>query len=70
MMWLGNRENRKVRMHVQDGPSIEGVLAGKTRTTYILWAPKVLTGEKDDPVEVSGHVEIPRERVLWFQVIA
>lgn len=66
---FGNRENRKVRIYLQDGPTIEGVLAGKTRTEYIIWAPKVVTGEKDDAVEVSGHVEIPRERVLWYQVV-
>lgn len=64
------KQNRKVRMYIQDGPTIEGVLAGKTRTEYILWAPRIVTGEKDDPVEVSGHVEIPRERLLWYQVVA
>ena len=68
---FGNRQNRKVRMYLQDGPTIEGVEAGKTRTDYIIWAPKVVTSEKDDDaVEVSGHVEIPRERLLWKQVIA
>lgn len=64
------KQNRKVRMYIQDGPTIEGVLAGKTRTEYILWAPRIVTGDKDDPVEVSGHVEIPRERLLWYQVVA
>lgn len=64
------KQNRKVRMYIQEGPTIEGVLAGKTRTEYILWAPRIVTGGKDDPVEVSGHVEIPRERLLWYQVVA
>lgn len=64
------KQHRKVRMYIQDGPSIEGVLAGKTRGEYILWAPRVITGEEPNPeVEVSGHVEIPRERVLWYQVV-
>lgn len=64
------KQKRKVRIHVQDGPSIEGVMAGKTRDTYVIWAPKVLTGDEASPaVEVSGHVEIPKIRVLYFQVI-
>jgi hypothetical protein len=55
-------------MHLQAGPTIEGVLAGRTAGHYVLWAPKVLEGE-DATLTVSGHVEIPRERVLFFQVV-
>lgn len=67
------KQKRKVRMYVQDGPTIEGVLAGRSRHEYIIWAPRLI--EDDDrsrnsaPVKVSGHVEIPRDRVLWYQVI-
>ena len=67
MLW--GRQKRKVRLYLQDGPTIEGVLAGRTRHEYIIWAPKVVTGETTDAVEVSGHVEIPRERVVWWQVL-
>jgi hypothetical protein len=63
------KEKRKVRVMVQDGPSIEGILEGWTRRTMILWAPRIVTGEENPAVEVSGHVEVPRERVLYFQVI-
>ena len=64
------KQKRRVRIHVQDGPTLEGVLVGRTRHTYVLWAPKLLTDAEDAPeVEVSGHVEVPSERVLWFQVI-
>ena len=65
------RQKRKVRMYVQDGPTIEGVLAGRTKAEYVIWAPRLIEDEdaKAAPVKVSGHVEIPRERVLWFQVI-
>jgi hypothetical protein len=67
---LFGREKRKVRVQVQDGPSIEGILAARTRREYILWAPRIVTGEEAEPVvEVSGHVEIPRERVLYYQVL-
>lgn len=63
------KQHRKVRMYIENGPSIEGVLAGRTRHEYVLWAPRVVVDEKDPPVEVSGHVEIPRERVQWYQVV-
>ncbi len=63
------RPKRKVRVYVQDGPTIEGILAARTKTEYVLWAPKVLDPQQEEPVEVSGHVEIPRERVLWYQVV-
>lgn len=64
------RQKRRVRMYVQDGPTIEGVLAGRTRHEYILWAPRYVRDDEQEPtVEVSGHVEVPRERVLWYQVI-
>jgi hypothetical protein len=63
------RQHRKVRVYLQDGPTIEGVLASRTRSEYVLWAPRIITGEHDPEVEVSGHVEIPRERVLWYQIV-
>lgn len=78
--------NRKVRMYLQggsvltpggsvqqDGLTIEGILAGETKRHYILWAPKVVTEanqKRGSAVDVSGHVEIPRERVIWFQVLS
>lgn len=63
------RTKRKVRYQIQDGPTIEGVEAGRTRQDYIVWAPKIIEGENPAAVEVSGHVEIERSRVLWRQVI-
>jgi hypothetical protein len=58
----------------QSDLTIEGVLAGETRRHYIIWAPKVMDRPKGDSsdveaVDLSGHVEIPRERVIFFQVI-
>lgn len=64
------REKRKVRLFLQDGPTIEGVQAGRTRSDYIIWAPRVVEGDgKDAAVAVSGHVEVERARVVWRQVI-
>jgi len=65
------KQKRKCRFHLQDGPTIEGILEARTRHTYVVWAPKVLTGESgaEAVVPVTGHVEIPRENVLFYQVI-
>lgn len=70
------RTKRKVRYFLKDGPTIEGVEAGRSRSDYIVWCPRIVQGDPDpggehhEPsVEVSGHVEIERERVLWRQVI-
>lgn len=83
MRWRNpfSNRNRHVRCHLQGGlaagveqpgVTIEGTLAGETRRCLVIWAPKVLdsTPEKGaEPVEVSGHVEIPRERLLFMQIL-
>jgi hypothetical protein len=66
---LLGRTKRKVRYYINEGPTIEGVEAGRTRSDFVVWAPKIVDGERDPAVEVSGHVEIERSRVLWRQVI-
>lgn len=78
-------KNHQVRMHLQGGTiltdggppvqqsdlTIEGVLAGESRRHYIVWAPKVMAeGASGEPADLSGHVQIPRERVLFIQVLA
>ena len=70
------RTKRKVRYYIQDGPTVEGIEAGRTRSDYVVWAPRIIQGDPDEGgtyhephVEVSGHVEIERQRVLWRQVI-
>lgn len=68
MVSFRKRRHNKVLLHLQDGPSLEGVLRGRTDGHYVLWAPKVV-GEEDATVAVSGHVEVPESRVLFFQVI-
>lgn len=64
------RTKRKVRYFVQDGPTVEGIEAGRTRSDYIVWAPRIIDGDEQKPaVEVNGHVEIERRRVLWRQIV-
>ena len=65
-----DKDRRKVRLFIADGPTIEGIEAGRTRHDYILWAPRVLTGDADNShVDPSGHVEVERSRVAYKQVI-
>lgn len=64
------RRNRKIRLFLIDGPTIEGVEAGRTRSDYILWCPRTLTGDEDRPgVDLTGHVEVERSKVLYKQVV-
>lgn len=64
------RQKRKCRFYIQDGPTIEGVMAARTRHAYVVWAPRIITEDVTNPkVELSDHVEIPVERVLWYQVV-
>jgi hypothetical protein len=63
------RTKRKVRYYIHDGPTVEGIEAGRTRSDYIVWGPRIIEGEGDAPVLVSGHVEIERVKVLWRQVV-
>lgn len=65
------RWRRKVRLHLKTGDvSIEGVMEKRTRHEYIIYAPKVISADDDVPEQkVSGHVEVPIENVLFYQVI-
>lgn len=64
------RTKRKVRYFLKnDGGTVEGIEAGRTRSDYIVWCPKILEGEADAPVELSDHVEIERANVLFRQII-
>lgn len=68
MPW--NKRNNRVRVHFVDGvTTVEGILVGRVGGHYILWNPRVLNAE-DEGVPVTGHVEIPESRVLFYQVLA
>jgi len=61
---------KKVRLHIRDGaPSIEGILAGRTKGHYIIWSPRVLESEEAS-VSVLGHVEVPERNVMFVQVLS
>lgn len=67
-----SNRNCKVRLYLQDGTTIEGVLAGRNRSDFIIWAPRLITGDDPladgKPVPLTGHVEVERCKVQWKQV--
>lgn len=63
------RRKRLVRLHLQDGaPSIEGFLLGQAAGHYQLAAPKLLEAQ-ERTLELAGEAWVPRERVLYVQVL-
>lgn len=67
-MLVGKRRPQ-VRVHVQGGPSIEGTLWRRTRSVYLLQAAKALAEDQPHPVDLGGTVAVPRERVIFYQVL-
>lgn len=71
MVKLWERGNRRVRVHlIAQGKSltIEGILVAETKRDLILYSAKVLE-DAEAAVSASGQVEIPRENVIFKQVL-
>jgi hypothetical protein len=67
---LGRKKARKVRVHLKGSDlSIEGLLI-KRHPVYVLWAPKAIAETDGRPAELIGHVEIERDNVAFYQVLA
>ena len=64
---IGKRA-RKVALHTDKGPSLEGVLLGKTRTEFVLAAAAIVKDEEAS-FDLEGKVLIPRERVVFYQIL-
>ena len=62
------KRKRLVRVHQTDGPTLEGILLQR-RPDYRLAAPKLIEAE-DVTLPLDGEVEIPRERVVFVQLLA
>lgn len=63
------RKKRKVRLHLKDGPTIEGLLVAR-RPEYVVWAPQAITDTGGLPSDLLGHVRVPRENVAFYQVLS
>lgn len=72
-------QKRKVLVQTVAGgreETFRGVMAGWThdwrgrRAEMVVWAPHVVTeGEHTPEVPISGHIEIPRENIRFYQII-
>lgn len=63
------RGKRIARLHLAgDLPSLEGILVGCWSGHYVLLQPKVIE-TSDRTVALEGTVEVPRERVVFVQVL-
>jgi hypothetical protein len=60
-----------VRLHFVDDrrPSVEGVLLGRPNGFFRLAQPTVVQGSGES-YEAEGEAWVPRENVLWVQVLA
>jgi hypothetical protein len=63
------RRRKLVRLHVTNGPSLEGLLAGRRGGHYVLLLPKLLEAE-GNTVALDGWVEVPAATVVFIQVLA
>lgn len=65
------RGTRRVRVHmISNGKSltIEGILVAETKRDLVLLTAKVLE-EEETSVSITGQIEIPRENVIFKQVL-
>jgi hypothetical protein len=66
-MRIGRRA-RKVSLHTDKGPSIDGILLGKSHGHYILRAAALLKDEEAS-YDLDGEVRVPKDRVVFYQVV-
>jgi hypothetical protein len=66
-MW--QRRRRLVVVHQDAGPTVEGVLVHRSMDCYRIANPRLLEAE-GQTVPLDGVVEVPRERVLFLQLLA
>lgn len=63
------RGRKLARLHLTDGaPSVEGILVGAAAGRYVVLTPKIL--RDPEPAELTGHLEVPKENVIFIQVLA
>lgn len=64
-----SKRREQVRLHLQDGPTLEGLLVSRSRGEYVLWDATVLS-DQAIPTKLAGNVVLPASRVLFFQILA
>ena len=63
-------KRRVVRVHfADDSPSIDGAYVGTSAGHYVI-AKAGLVREEGEPVALDGEAWVPKERVLFMQVLS
>lgn len=62
-----SKRRPKVAIH-QDGPTIEGILMGRSRGHYVLRSAAIERDEESS-FRVAGEIHIPCGRVMFYQVL-
>jgi hypothetical protein len=63
------RRRKLVRLHVTNGPSLEGIYVGRRGDHYVLERPKLLELPAAT-VALEGSVEVPACNLVFMQVLA
>jgi RNase P/RNase MRP subunit p29 len=66
-----SRGTRRVRVHMISNSkslTIEGILVAETKRDLVLLTAKVME-EEETSVSITGQIEIPRENVIFKQVL-
>lgn len=70
------KRKKRVRIHLVDPhpaanlPSVEGLLVATRAREYVVAVPRLITAVGANPTELESRwVEIPRERVAFYEVI-
>ncbi len=63
------RGKRLVRIHLEgDKPTMEGILVGCWGGHYVLLRASIYEAAERS-ISLTGHIEVPRESVLFVQVL-
>lgn len=63
------RRARRVRFHLIDGTTLEGVVTARTRHDWVLTAGKLVQAE-DQTIPLDGNIELERRQVRFRQVLS
>jgi hypothetical protein len=69
MFRLALRRRKLVRIHLEKGPSLEGILVGRRGGHYLLERAKLLE-QAAATVALEGWVEVPERNVVFVQILA
>ena len=62
------KRKRKVSVKIADGPTLEGILMGRSRGHYVLHTTRVF--QDAETSWAAGECLIPVGRVLFYQVLS